>query len=83
VISFWIVPDWPETAKFLKPDEREVLIRRLAMDVEQANMNHWNKKTAKRVFSDVKIYLGLVNFCACASLNGRLTITASRCTWVL
>ncbi|EXJ68281.1 uncharacterized protein A1O5_08896 [Cladophialophora psammophila CBS 110553] len=62
VFSFWIVPDWPETAKFLKPAEREVLIRRLAMDVEGANMSHWNKKTAKRVFSDVKIYLGIAMY---------------------
>ena len=58
VAAFWIVPDWPETAKFLKQDERELLLRRLAMDREDANMNHWDKKTAKRVFGDVKIYLG-------------------------
>ena len=60
--AFWIVPDWPETAKFLKPDEREFLIARLAMDVEGANMSHWNKKAARRVFSDVKIYLGSVTY---------------------
>lgn len=58
VVALWIVPDWPATAKFLKTDERDLLLRRLAMDVEGATMNHWNKTTAKRVFSDVKIYLG-------------------------
>lgn len=56
--SFWIIPDWPQTAKFLKPEERELLLQRLALDTEDANMDHWNKKTAKRVFGDVKIYLG-------------------------
>lgn len=61
VISYWIIPDWPETAKFLKSDERELLIRRLALDVEDATMSHWNKTAAKRVFGDIKIYLGLVN----------------------
>jgi MFS family permease len=62
VAAYWIVPDWPETAKFLKEPERELLIARLALDVEGANMSHWNKKTAKRVFSDVKIYLGSVGY---------------------
>ncbi|OAL36975.1 hypothetical protein AYO20_03744 [Fonsecaea nubica] len=62
VASYWIVPDWPETAKFLKSDERELLIRRLAMDAEGANMNHWNKKAAKRIFGDVKIYLGIAMY---------------------
>ena len=61
VAAYWLVPDWPETARFLKPEEREVLIARLAMDVEGANMSHWNKTAAKRVFSDVKIYLGFVS----------------------
>lgn len=74
VFSYWIVPDWPETAKFLKPEERELLLRRLAMDVEHANMSHWNRKTAKRVFSDVKIYLGSVVIYARTILSGTLTI---------
>lgn len=60
VAAYWLVPDWPETARFLKPDERDLLIARLAMDVESANMSHLNKKAAKRIFSDVKIYLGSV-----------------------
>ncbi|KAK5468804.1 hypothetical protein LTR20_003150 [Exophiala xenobiotica] len=58
LFSFWILPDWPETAKFLKDDERQLLIRRLELDVKDATMSHWNKKTAKRVFGDIKIYLG-------------------------
>jgi len=57
--SYWLIPDWPETAKFLKEDERELLIRRLALDKAGATMDHWNKKTAKRVFSDPKIYLSI------------------------
>src|ERR1700709_1450904 len=28
VAAYWLVPDWPETAKFLKPAERELLIAR-------------------------------------------------------
>lgn len=56
--AFWLVPDWPETAKFLKPHERELLIHQLTADRSGAAMNHFSRKTAKRVFSDSKIYLG-------------------------
>jgi hypothetical protein len=82
VVAFWVVPDWPETAKFLKPEERELLVRRLAMDVEDATMSHWNPKAAKRTFGDVKIYLGSVVSSA-MRLVTRLTSTAFSCTWAL
>lgn len=60
IASFWLVPDWPTTAKFLKPEERELLLRRLANDTEEANMNRWDKTTARRVFGDYKVYMGQV-----------------------
>ena len=58
VCSYFIIPDWPHTAKFLSEDERSMLSRRLALDVERATMNHWDKHTAWRCFGDIKIYLG-------------------------
>jgi sugar phosphate permease len=58
VASYWLVPDWPETAIFLQPHEREMLVRRLAEDSAGAKMNRWDKHTSKRVFGDVKIWLG-------------------------
>jgi MFS family permease len=56
--SFFIIPDWPATARFLTPEERALLISRLAADSGDAKMDHWDKKTTKRVFLDPKIYLG-------------------------
>lgn len=35
-----------------------MLSRRLALDVERATMNHWDKHTAGRCFGDIKIYIG-------------------------
>lgn len=35
-----------------------MLSRRLALDVERATMNHWDKSTAGRCFGDIKIYIG-------------------------
>ena len=59
-VSYWLVPDWPETAKFYTEEERAFWIRRLALDNEETQMSHWDKQTAKRVFGDIKIYLGYV-----------------------
>ncbi|UZP45198.1 hypothetical protein NXS19_013010 [Fusarium pseudograminearum] len=62
VVSYWFIPDWPETAKFLSDDERALLINRLAEDRKDTHMNTWNAKTAKRIFSDIKIYLGVLMY---------------------
>lgn len=56
--SYWLVPDWPETAKFYTDEERAFWIRRLALDSGDTSMSHWDKRTARRVFGDVKIWLG-------------------------
>lgn len=56
--AFWFVPDWPETAKFLTAEDRALLESRLAHDQQDTAMNHWNRKAARRVFGDIKIYLG-------------------------
>ena len=80
--SYWLIPDWPETAKFLKEDERELLIRRLALDRSDAHMDHWNKKTAKRVFSDPKIYLRYIQLLSeCPTIQLTSTFLVSPCTW--
>jgi hypothetical protein len=56
--AFFIIPDLPEDAKFLQPDERALLIRRLTEDTGETRMDRLDKKAAKRAFSDPKIYLG-------------------------
>lgn len=61
VMAFFIIPDWPETAKFLKPEERTLLLSTLHEDSGPAVMNRLDKKAMKRAFSDWKIYLGLVS----------------------
>lgn len=58
IASYWIVPDWPETAQFLEPEERRMLVHRLAEDAAGAKMDKLTKETSKRIFGDVKIWLG-------------------------
>ena len=39
IVSYWMVHDFPDEAKFLKPDERARVLRRLAAD-QQASATH-------------------------------------------
>ena len=61
ITKFWVV-DWPETASFLNEDERALLIARLSSDTGDAVMNRLDKRAAKRIFSDPKIYLGTLAY---------------------
>ena len=60
VISKFFIVDWPETAKFLSPEERLLLVRRLSRDVADARMDRLDSKARRRVFGDWKIYAGYV-----------------------
>ena len=59
--KFFIV-DWPETAKFLNEEEKKLLIARLSADVADAKMNRLDRGAYKRIFSDWKIYLGILMY---------------------
>jgi hypothetical protein len=61
VMNFWIT-DWPDEAKFLNNDERALLLARLSADTGDAVMNRFDKRAAKRIFSDPKIYLGVAAY---------------------
>lgn len=56
--SKFIIVDWPETAKFLNDEERSLLLRRLSVDQGEARMDRLDRRSAVRVFTDLKIYLG-------------------------
>ena len=58
VIAKFFIVDWPETAKFLSPEERLLLIRRLGEDVADVRMDRLDNKAKRRVFGDWKIYVG-------------------------
>lgn len=57
VAKFFIV-GWPETSRFLNVEERQLLLRRLSKDAEEAKMDHLDKKSRRRIFGDWKIYVG-------------------------
>ena len=58
IFSYFIIPDWPESARFLTVVEREILLRRHALDAADAKMDRLDKRATKRILTDPKIYLG-------------------------
>ena len=58
VFAKFFIVDWPETSKFLNVEERQLLLRRLSEDVEQARMDRLDNKARRRIFGDWKIYTG-------------------------
>ena len=57
--KFFIV-NWPEKAKFLNSDERQLLSRRLQRDNPEGKMDRLDKKARTRILYDWKIYIGFV-----------------------
>jgi len=62
VFSKFFIPDWPEKAKFLNDEERELLVSRLREDAGDAVMDRLDKRAVKRMFGDWKIYVGIVMY---------------------
>jgi hypothetical protein len=57
--SFWIIQDFPDTAKFLTEEERTVVIRRLQSDDQfSAAGENLKMKFIKKSFADWKTWLG-------------------------
>lgn len=54
----WLVPDWPEQAKFLTNDERTLQKAKMTQDDGEASMDRLTPAARKRIFLDWKIYLG-------------------------
>lgn len=60
VIAKFLIVDWPETSRFLNNEERALLLYRLSEDRGDARMDRLDRPALKRVFGDLKIYLGYV-----------------------
>jgi MFS family permease len=59
IIASFLIIDWPEQTKYLNAEEKELLRRRLAADVDDScRMDVLNKTSFKLIMSDYKIWLG-------------------------
>ena len=66
----FLVVDWPEQSTFLTPAEKALLIKRLAIDAGGARMDTLNGRSARRIFTDWKIYCGVLMYMG-GQLNSR------------
>ncbi|KAI1178715.1 MFS general substrate transporter [Nemania sp. FL0916] len=66
VVSYWMVHDFPDDARFLTPDDRARVIRRLKLD-QQSSAEHeeWNIKYLYAGLKDWKMWLGMVIYMGC------------------
>lgn len=61
LVAVFLIIDWPEQTKWLNAEEKELLRRRMAADVDEAcRMDTLNKFAYGRVLRDWKIWLGSV-----------------------
>lgn len=59
IIAAFLIIDWPEQTKYLNAEEKELLRRRLASDVDEScRMDVLNKASLKLILKDYKIWLG-------------------------
>ncbi|KAI5895511.1 MFS general substrate transporter [Schizophyllum commune H4-8] len=66
IISFWIIQDFPDTAKFLSPAERAVVIRRLQADDQfSAAGEQLKMKYIWKSFADWKTWVGMIIYVGC------------------
>ncbi|KAI0515274.1 major facilitator superfamily domain-containing protein [Xylaria bambusicola] len=66
VISFWMVHDFPDDARFLSEEDRARVIRRLRLD-QQASSKHedWNTRYLYDGLKDWKMWLGMAIYMGC------------------
>ena len=60
--SYWLIPDWPENAKFLTTEEKQLVILRLSVDVADAKLNRLDKRAVRRIFTDWKVYISILMY---------------------
>ncbi|EGR44156.1 uncharacterized protein TRIREDRAFT_70933 [Trichoderma reesei QM6a] len=59
IFAAFLIIDWPEQTKYLTAEEKELLRRRLAADIDETcRMDVLNKASFQRIISDYKIWLG-------------------------
>lgn len=59
-IAFFVLPDWPEQAKFLTADQKDFLLHKLERDAAEYVETKSSTAVLKDCLSDVKVYLWLV-----------------------
>lgn len=65
-LSFRMIHDWPDRARFLTDFERELVLLRLRTDTGLAQNGEYSKKSVIRGFTDWKTYAYMLCYIGCA-----------------
>ena len=60
--ALWLMPPWPEQAKFFKPEEKLVFLARLRDDRRHGTMNHGSLASLRACLRDWKIWLFMLAY---------------------
>ncbi|ORY02828.1 MFS general substrate transporter [Basidiobolus meristosporus CBS 931.73] len=66
-VSYFYLPDFPESASFLTQEERELLLARLKHDAGVASETEFSWKQFKDAFIDWKIYMHMIVYIAAST----------------
>jgi hypothetical protein len=58
IAGWFLIPDYPEHSTFLKPEEKIVLLKVLAIDRGPSQPNSFSKSAIMGYLKDPKIWLG-------------------------
>ncbi|KAE8379864.1 major facilitator superfamily domain-containing protein [Aspergillus bertholletiae] len=73
VISFWLVYDFPDKAKFLSDVDRKRVMRRLALDQQSSSANiEWKSSYMWDSLKDHKTWLGAIMYMGYSSTRAQL-----------
>ncbi|KAL2820980.1 major facilitator superfamily domain-containing protein [Aspergillus cavernicola] len=62
ICAKWLVVDWPDSAKFLKDDQKALQKAKMMQDDGEAAMDRLTPAARKRIFLDWKIYIGCIMY---------------------
>lgn len=62
VVVLYFLPDFPETATFLTPEEKDLTIQRLRIDAGPATETDFSWKQCWMVFRDWKTYMHMLTY---------------------
>ncbi|KAG0235238.1 major facilitator superfamily domain-containing protein [Mortierella sp. GBAus27b] len=60
IVVYLRLPDFPETATFLTPEERELTIQRLKVDAGPATQTDFSWRQCRLAFTDWKVYMHML-----------------------
>ncbi|KAF9167629.1 hypothetical protein DFQ26_003785 [Actinomortierella ambigua] len=66
-VTWYKLPNFPDTAPFLTPEERDLAVRRLQVDAGPAVETEFSWKQFRMVFTDYKVYFHMITYILSAS----------------